>query len=232
MNIRNILTTALLAAAAFMLFAACGGGDDGPDGTPTPTINPSSDANAAQQLLDFAERWAGAEATINYTLSNVAGEAQVVVARRGSETRIDHTLAKTTTVVVQDEAGYSCSSESNSCALITVEDAKAASGFIPFVTALADKANLAATMAAAEGIEGAPGRSVAGRDTACLRVNGTLAGIPGPTVFCFDAEGLLLFVGNEGQHAFEMTATSVRGLQGGDLDPPYAVVTIPPSPTP
>jgi hypothetical protein len=231
MKYQLLIATGLLAALACAVLTACGDDDDAP-ATPTPTVNPSSDPNAAQQLLDLAEKWAEADAAVTYTLSNVAGDAEVAVYRRGPETRIDHTLAKTTTVIVRSDGGYSCSSESNSCALLTAEDAKAAAGFIPFVTALADEATLGATIAAAEGIEEAPGRRLAGRDTACVTVSGVLAGIPGPSELCFDEDGLLLFVGYAGQQSFQMSATEVRDLQDGELDPPYVVVTIPPSPTP
>ena len=224
------LVTSLLVVLAAALIIACGGDDDGGDGTPTVSPGGSINANAVQQLRDLAGKWADVDAKVTYTLTNAAGDANVVVYRQSGNSRIDHTLAdRTTTVIVRSDVGYSCSTLGNTCASLPVDQAKESAGFIPFVGPLADSDSLEAMIAGSTGVEGASGRNVAGRDTACVKVSGALSGIPDPATFCFSDDGLLLFISYEGPSGFEMTATSVDEAQDSDFDPPYAVVS--PQPT-
>jgi hypothetical protein len=221
------LFTLILVTLAAIVLVACGDDDDG-GGNGTPTVSPggSINANAVQQLRDLAGKWSGVSGKVTYTLTNAAGDANVVVTRQSGNSRIDHTLAdRTTTVIVLSDVGYSCSTLGNTCASLPVDQAKESAGFIPFVGSLADSDSLEAIIAGSSGVEGASGRNIAGRDTACIKISGDLGGIPGPGTFCFSDDGLLLYIGLEGTAAFEMTARNIEEAQESDFEPPYTVVS-------
>jgi hypothetical protein len=210
---------------------ACGSGDD--DSTATPVANASLNTDAEQQFRELTGKWGNASARITYTLTNAAGDAQVVVSRRDSRSRIDHTIAgRTSTVIVREDGGYTCLNATNSCGALSTADASAAaSSFIPFVVPLADTAGVNAIVAGAESMELVEGSEIAGAEATCIKADGNLGDISGPTTFCFSEDGLLLRIKYEGFVPFDMTASAIEDAEESDFDPPYAVPTVPPSPS-
>jgi hypothetical protein len=234
----KLIALAAITAAACLLLAGCGGGDDN-DSTPTVSGsgNSSQDAGAEQQLRDLAGKWGAASTKVTYTLASTLGsittDTQVIVYRKSPDRRIDYIAAgQATTVIILSDLGYWCLITNVSCALLTTSEAETASGF-PFVNDLADSARLDAIIAEATALESAPARNVIGRQTSCIQASGVLGGFPGEATWCFTEDGMLLAISytSSGQ-TLEMTATAIGAPEEADFEPPYAVATIPPSPSP
>jgi hypothetical protein len=235
-------------AATCLILAACGDDDDSPDGTvtgtpasATGTPAASLDADSVQQLLDFSDGWAEANAKITYDFHSASGstarDAQVVIYQSLPQSRVDIIQPDAMSAIISNEdIGYSCLSqgEAESCALLSASEAEIAADVISF---LGDFGNAERTQALLNGLTElatAPSQAVAGHETTCLKATGTLVGIPSASAtWCFTEDGLLLhqeFTG--GSLSFNMTATAVEEAQDSDFDPPYPVVTVPPTPTP
>lgn len=154
----------------------------------------------------------------------------MIVFRQPTRIRIDHTLGdRFTSIVVRENEGYSCSGLSNSCALVSAEEAAEAATFVPYVTTLADSESVNKIISGADSIEIVDSETIAGEEPTCVKATGTLGGIAGPTTFCFSEDGLLLAVKYEGTPAFDMTANEIGEIEDSDFDPPLVVITVPPT---
>jgi hypothetical protein len=189
-------------------------------------------------LRDLAGKWGEARTKITYDLASASGsltsDAQVIVYREAPDRRTDHIAAsQTTTVIVRTDLGYVCVDTGATCVLLAAEEAESSAEFVPFVGDLADTAELDAIIAGATALESAPARNVIGRQTNCIRAGVDLGGIPGEATWCFTEDGLLLAVNlSGGAQTFEVTATVIGEPEEADFEPPYAIATIPPLPSP
>jgi len=229
-----------VALAALLLLAACGGSGNSGSSTPTPASSANLDQHVVQQLRDLAAKWAAANAKITYESSSTSGslstQTTAILYEDLPNSRIDVVNADTAiTVISRADSGYSCSMQGSqsSCTALSTTEAETAADVIPFLGELSRTDSTSKIIAGATSMDVATPQTVAGKSTTCIHASGNLGQITGEATWCFSGDGLILsqaFKGNA--TTFTMTATKVEQTQASDFDPPFPVVTAPPSASP
>jgi hypothetical protein len=230
--------------AALVMISACGGGSS-KDKTPSATGSASSGGSGGDgntdELKAAAAKFAASTYKATYTVSGTGSDAfangKLVITKDGDKKfrfDADSTQDSETVSIIfieTDTASVSCLKNAGDLGAVL---GVAADQGVCFNNDPSGDANpLGGLSDSLKDLENAnvtvlekSSRQVAGHDTTCYRTRDNSTG--DTSTSCFDGDGVMLYVENEGAEASTIEATDVtKSVSGDDFNVPYEVKDLP-----